>query len=128
MSNADFPSPLAGFSVATDILLPSASDLNKKLRFPRTQQVHDLIRDVSRAIAPSSSRVSELIPESTSTTGVGLRRGTDAAPSRGGTSGAGAAARARGEDSWIRTGDEGLDQLLGGGLRIGCVTEITGER
>lgn len=32
------------------------------------------------------------------------------------------------EEGWIRTGDEGLDMLLGGGLRVGCITEIVGER
>lgn len=31
-------------------------------------------------------------------------------------------------EGWIKTGDEGLDKLLGGGVRIGCVTEIVGER
>lgn len=28
----------------------------------------------------------------------------------------------------IRTGDEALDGLLGGGIRTGCITEIVGER
>ena len=31
-------------------------------------------------------------------------------------------------EAWIRTGDEGMDQLLGGGLRVGCLTELAGER
>lgn len=34
----------------------------------------------------------------------------------------------RGKGKWISTGDEGLDECLGGGLRRGCLYEIAGER
>jgi DNA repair protein RAD57 len=30
--------------------------------------------------------------------------------------------------NWITTGDEGLDRLLGGGIRTGLITEVCGER
>lgn len=32
------------------------------------------------------------------------------------------------EGDWIRTGDEGWDRLLGGGVRLGTLVEISGER
>lgn len=34
----------------------------------------------------------------------------------------------KGKGKWISTGDEGLDECLGGGLRRGCLYEIAGER
>jgi RecA/RadA recombinase len=30
--------------------------------------------------------------------------------------------------NWISTGDPGVDQLLGGGIRTGVITEVCGER
>ena len=32
------------------------------------------------------------------------------------------------EGDWISTGDEGWDRLLGGGVRLGSLVEISGER
>jgi RecA/RadA recombinase len=29
---------------------------------------------------------------------------------------------------WITTGDDGIDRLLGGGIRTGLITEVCGER
>jgi len=35
----------------------------------------------------------------------------------------------RGKDGdWVSTGDLGIDSALGGGLRAGTITELTGER
>lgn len=42
--------------------------------------------------------------------------------------GAGEEMVGRGKGKWISTGDEGLDECLGGGLRRGCLYEIAGER
>ena len=30
--------------------------------------------------------------------------------------------------NWVSTGDLGIDAALGGGLRVGIITELTGER
>ena len=30
--------------------------------------------------------------------------------------------------NWITTGDDGIDRLLGGGIRTGVITEVCGER
>lgn len=30
--------------------------------------------------------------------------------------------------NWITTGDDGIDKLLGGGIRTGLITEVCGER
>lgn len=122
----------AGLFVASDVLLPSPIDLSKKLRFARPQQVHDLVAAVSRAIAPSTSRVAELLPTDEDLNGVQpdvisaravgqWRRQKRRRDSMGGV-------YAVEGSGWIGTGDAGLDQLLGGGLKLGCLTEIAGER
>jgi RecA/RadA recombinase len=33
-----------------------------------------------------------------------------------------------GVERWVGTGDVGLDEVLGGGIRTGVLTEISGER
>ena len=88
----------ANLTTASDILLPSTAELTRKLRFLKLDAVHDLVRAVSRAIVPVSNRVDELL-------------GSDGEIN----------------NSLIGTGDVGLDQCLGGGLRVGTLTEITGE-
>ena len=101
-----FPTP-AGLSTASDILLPSVADLNKKVRLLKLDAIHDLVRAVSRAIVPTSMTVDELL-------GAGEGDGSDGAE--------------EGDGDWLGTGDAGLDECLGGGLRVGCLTEFTGER
>lgn len=93
----------ADFSTAADILLPSTAELNKKLRVTNIQIVHDLVHAVSKAIVPAVSTVDQLLPE----VDVGAEEG---------------------KTWWLGTGDDGLDNALGGGLRVGTLTEITGER
>ncbi len=91
---------LASLTTAADILLPPTVDLTKKLRSLKLDAVHDLVRAVSRAIVPVSGRMDELLGKDDE----------------------------EGDGDWLGTGDAGLDQCLGGGLRIGCLTEFTGER
>ncbi|KAK4684955.1 DNA repair protein RAD57, partial [Tremellales sp. Uapishka_1] len=85
----------AGLSLASDILLPSPTDLNKKLHFSNLHQVTSLVDSVAKLVVPKSNTMLELL--------------------------------AQDEARWLSTGDEGMDLLLGGGLRLGTLTEIVGE-
>jgi len=89
----------ASLTTAADILLPSTADLTKRLRPLKLDKIHDLVSALSRAIVPASSVISELVGD-----------GSDS------------------DEDVLRTGDAGLDECLGGGLRIGSLTEFTGER
>jgi hypothetical protein len=106
---------LANYLNAQDVLLPPIPDLSRRLKI-RLQEAQALVSAISRAIAPRTSLVSTLVSGEGSGSGNGLgkrkrrngREGNDA--------------------DLIRTGDEALDGLLGGGVRTGCITEIVGER
>ncbi|BEI81281.1 hypothetical protein CcaverHIS002_0204410 [Cutaneotrichosporon cavernicola] len=94
----------AGLSTASDVLLAVPADLAKKLRNASAAPVPipNLVRAVSQAIAPQvHSAASFLLPPE------GVEEG--AVP------------------AFISTGDAGLDAMLGGGVRVGGITEITGE-
>ena len=69
--------------------------------------MRDLVRAVSHVIVPISTTVDVLLQEDKRVNGRGQvgRQG-----------------------DWVGTGDAGLDEALGGGLRVGTLTEITGER
>lgn len=95
---------------AHSLLLPAPSDLNRKFRFPSLQPALSLIHDVSLAIRPTISTVDELL-------GPGIDEEGNIEDSAIGERG-----------DWLGTGDTGLDEILGGGLRIGSLMEITGER
>ena len=89
----------ADLHTAADVLIPSTADLAKRLRFLKLDAVRELVLAVSRAIVPASGRMDELVVEEGEVDG-----------------------------DWLGTGDSGLDRCLGGGLRVGCLTELTGER
>lgn len=80
---------------------------------------------VSNAIVSRTSIVSDLV--SCDESGDGVAVSTNALGKRKRRNGEYGVNEREGE-GWIKTGDEGLDRLLGGGVRIGCVTEIVGER
>lgn len=88
----------ASLTTAADVLLPSTADLTKKLRPLKLDPVHEVVKAVSRAIVPASGPMDELL-------------GGDEEV----------------DENWLRTGDAGLDICLGGGLRVGSLTEFTGE-
>lgn len=92
---------------AEDVLLPSASDLNRKLKYSTIQAVHDLVQSVSMAIVPSANRMDELLED--------MQHGQEGVERESG-------------GMFLATGDQGMDAALGGGLRIGALTEIVGER
>lgn len=96
---------VAGYSTASDILLAAPTELNRKLKNLTAQNIQNIISTVAKSIAPSAKRVVEPAEE-------GLERNGEAS-TRG---------------KWVGTGDEGLDEALGGGLRLGTLTEIAGER
>ena len=76
------------------------------------QNIQGIISTITKSLAPSPSRVFEpTIPP--------LEQEDDTGDGKNGES-----SRAR----WVGTGDVGLDEALGGGLRVGTLTEITGER
>ncbi|GMK54388.1 hypothetical protein CspeluHIS016_0109740 [Cutaneotrichosporon spelunceum] len=95
----------AGLETASDVLLANPADLAKKLRKKTSGvplQIPDLIQAVSEALAPQAHTAASLLarPE-----GVG----GGAVP------------------AYVSTSDAGLDAMLGGGARVGAITEITGE-
>lgn len=94
---------VAGFTHAGEVLFPSPGDLNKKLKFSRLEQVHDLVKSVSRALVPEPLGFGHLTREYDPKDDYR-------------------------EGEWVRTGDAGIDTALGGGLRVGTITEIAGER
>ncbi|EIW67807.1 hypothetical protein TREMEDRAFT_63698 [Tremella mesenterica DSM 1558] len=81
-----------------------------------------LIKSISQAITPRSCTVSELLRNSQTNRVVGQGSGREDPDNEG-------VEHMRGcvEETWLSTGDTGLDGLLGGGVRIGTVTEIAGE-
>ena len=125
---------LAGLHNAEDVLLHSPAELNRKLRYTRVEAVQDLIKAVSKGIVPQTSTLLEIVnaeagPSRPTRTNGTPRRSTDDDQD---------ADEAEDEDEaelgkWttgncIRTGDKEFDLALGGGLRVGTLTEITGER
>ena len=102
----------AGLLHASEILLPSAADLNKKLKFSRQENVIELIKSVSRAIVPEPLSFGDLDGELPDDDEEDETRTDLADPAL----------------NWVSTGDLGIDAALGGGLRVGTITELTGER
>ncbi|KAI9635961.1 putative RAD57 protein [Dioszegia hungarica] len=103
----------ANYLNAQDVLLIPLPDLSRRLKI-RLPEAQALITAISKAIAPRSSLVSSLVGDDASTSGAGLGKRKRGSKGREG-------------EGWIRTGDVELDTLLGGGVRVGSVTEIVGE-
>ncbi|WWC58013.1 uncharacterized protein I303_100548 [Kwoniella dejecticola CBS 10117] len=114
---------IASLSTSSILLtpLPRLAD-QLKVRIPTAQSY---VRQVSHAIAPSTSRLDEIYDreQQIGPSRIPINRdgsGSESAiPSRKGKE------RARGK--WVSTGDEGLDRALGGGVRRGCLYELSGE-
>lgn len=97
---------------AADVLLAAPADLAKKLRSTPgvPLQIPDLVQAVSKAIAPQVHTAASLLSPPASD-------GDEAREEREST-----------VPAFISTGDATLDAMLGGGVRVGAITEITGER
>lgn len=117
----------AGLSTSSDILLASPADLSKKLRHLSSANIASIVSGVAKGIVPQIHRVSDLV------------RTQDAAGEQGevelsDSQKVGRKGKERESSDWypgegmIGTGDNGLDRALGGGLRLGTLTEISGER
>ena len=104
---------LAGFSTAADILLAAPPELNRKLKNLTVQHIQTIVKIVAKAIAPSTRRVAQA--EVGSEEQDGKKNGESST-------------QVIGVEKWVGTGDIGLDEALGGGLRTGVLTEISGER
>lgn len=98
---------------ALDILLTPPAELNRRLRNRDLKDTYALVRKVAEAIRPLPRRLNELYAEQRGEARVD-GAAADEAESRG--------------PMFLGTGDEGIDQALGGGLRLGSLTEIAGER
>ncbi|OWZ79225.1 RAD57 protein [Cryptococcus neoformans Bt85] len=101
----------ANLTTSTILLspIPKLTEL-LKCKIPFAQ---DLVKAVSQALAPQPVTVDVLFDDD---------YGQGACERGGGEEMVG-----RGKGKWISTGDEGLDECLGGGLRRGCLYEIAGE-
>lgn len=103
---------IANLTTSTILLspIPKLTEL-LKCKIPFAQ---DLVKAVSQALAPKPVTVDVLFDDDY---GQGAcERGT------------GEEMAGKGKGKWISTGDEGLDECLGGGLKRGCLYEIAGER
>ncbi|WVO23605.1 uncharacterized protein IAS62_004960 [Cryptococcus decagattii] len=89
--------------------IPKLTEL-LKCKIPFAQ---DLVKAVSQALAPEPVTLDVLFDED-------YGRGEC-------EKGTGEEMVGKGKGKWISTGDEGLDECLGGGLRRGCLYEIAGE-
>ncbi|WWC66935.1 uncharacterized protein I206_100842 [Kwoniella pini CBS 10737] len=112
---------LASLSTSSILLtpLPRLADL-LKVKLPLAQSY---ISQVSHAIAPATTRLDEIYDHEQN---IGPSRipldepiVDDFVISRKG--------KERAREKWISTGDVGLDKALGGGIRRGCLYEISGE-
>jgi hypothetical protein len=124
----------AGLSNANDILLASPADLSKKLRNHTAANIASIISSIAKAIVPAVHRASDfrVVQE-----GDGEDTGTEPERSAGTLSHVGNRDKGKGKgkareglygEGVIGTGDAGLDRALGGGLRLGTMAEISGER
>jgi len=119
-SNAGYlANKAAGYSTAADILLAAPPELNRKLKNLTVQHIQQIVKIVAKAITPSAKRVGLTLTQSN---GEEVRQEND---KRNGESSTGSTL---GVEKWVGTGDVGLDEALGGGLRTGVLTEISGER
>lgn len=90
------------------MLLASPFELNKVLRLCNNTDINRLLLDISAAICVESKVASSLVL-------VDKAEGDEQH-------------EAPVIDGWIGTGDKEIDNLLGGGIRRGILTEIAGER
>ncbi|WVQ80418.1 hypothetical protein IAT38_002523 [Cryptococcus sp. DSM 104549] len=124
----------ANLTPSSILLTPLPQLVNTlKCKIPFAQ---DLVSTVARAMAPEVRRCDIVLDED------GLEgmntEGDAGGVGQGGAGGVGAdgsgaqvtvdgEGSGRGRGKWISTGDEGMDRCLGGGLRRGCLYELTGE-
>lgn len=87
------------------MLVPPIADLNRKLRYPVIQETLNLVKQISRSIIPAPISFKSTLTENV--------EDEEEVSSGGG---------------WVSTGDMALDEALGGGLRVGTITELSGER
>jgi hypothetical protein len=132
-----FPSSSAGhtaYRLHTQLLLASPADLSKKLRNHTAANIASIISSIAKAIVPAVHRASDfrVVQE-----GDGEDTGTEPERSAGTLSHVGNRDKGKGKgkareglygEGVIGTGDAGLDRALGGGLRLGTMAEISGER
>jgi hypothetical protein len=78
------------------------------------QHIQQIVKIVAKAITPSPRRVGAAPNE---------HEGSEVRNGESSTTGS-----TLGVEKWVGTGDIGLDEALGGGLRTGVLTEISGER
>ncbi|BGP35574.1 DNA repair protein rhp57 [Rhodotorula toruloides] len=92
----------AGYLTAAEVLLSSPSALTQRTKLPPTEVLH-LLSAISHAVCSLPSTVDKSVAE---TVEEDERKGLGAV---------------------FTTGDEGLDLLLGGGIRVGSLTELAGQ-
>lgn len=90
------------------MLLASSFELNKALRLCSNTDINRLLHDISAAISVESKVASSLVLVDK---GEGDEQDETSMM-----------------EGWIGTGDKEVDNLLGGGIRRGILTEVAGER
>ncbi|ORY25166.1 P-loop containing nucleoside triphosphate hydrolase protein [Naematelia encephala] len=104
----------ADVSTAAELLLVTPNDLSKKFRATTTLQgVQELVRAVAKAVTPHAPSLDELL--------LGSNDNEDEDENER------SPAERKGAHGWLSTGDVEMDRALGGGLRLGNLTEIAGE-
>ncbi|KAJ9124057.1 hypothetical protein QFC22_000850 [Naganishia vaughanmartiniae] len=93
---------------ASEVLLASPYELNKALKSSNTSEINRLLHDISAAICVQSQIASSLVTFEDDEDQEILQEDRLA-------------------PGWISTGDDAIDQVLGGGIRRGVLTEIAGE-
>jgi hypothetical protein len=99
---------IAGYVDASEVLLASPFDLNKALRSSNNADINRLLHDISASICVESKVASSLVLVDK------IQDDRQDKPPI--------------IEGWIGTGDNEIDNLLGGGIRRGILTEIAGER
>lgn len=92
----------AGYLTAAEVLLSSPSALTQRTKLPPAEVLH-LLSSISHAVCSLPSTVDKSVAEIVEEE---ERKGLGAV---------------------FTTGDEGVDLLLGGGIRVGSLTELAGQ-
>lgn len=121
------PWTTANYLTSTEVLLTPPSALAKRTKLSLAD-VDELLLELSSAVSAHTRTETQTVAEL-----LDLEPGTEGRHEMETVDGelGGVLQASQGGDGlindWITTGDEGLDALFGNGVRVGSITEITGQ-